>query len=79
MQQAVERMVKCYRLAAAVRVLIEVQQQPRHRDTDAGINGSHLHSGALCYRFARCCAAEEKGVVAAHRAVLGLVPGFEQP
>ena len=81
-EQAVERMVERHCLAAAVRVFIEVQRQPRHslrQDADTGIHGGHLHSGAFRHRFAGGRAAHEKGVVAARRAVLRLVPGFEQP
>ena len=81
-EQAVERMVERHCLAAAVRVFIEVQRQPRdslRQDADTGIHGGHLHGGAFRHRFTGSSTAEEKGVVAARRAVLRLVPGFEQP
>ena len=81
-KQVVERMVERHCLTAAVRVFVEVQQQSRHslrQDTDAGIHGGHLQGGAFCHRFAGGRTAEEKGVVAACRSVLWLVPGFEQP
>lgn len=76
-EQVVEWMVVCHCLAATIRVFIEVQRQSRHclgQYADTGIHGGHLHGGAFRHRFAGCRAAHEKGVVAARRAVLRLVP-----
>lgn len=81
-EQVVERMVERHCLAAAVRVFVEVQRQSRdslRQDTDAGIHGSHLHGRPFCHCFAGGCSAKEKSIVAARRAVLRLVSGFEQP
>ena len=76
-EQVVEWMVVCHCLAATIRVFIEVQRQSRHclgQYADTGIHGGHLHGRPLGHCFAGCCAAEEKGVVAARWAVLRFVP-----
>ena len=80
-EQAVERMVECHCLAAAVRVFIEVQRQTcdsLRQDADAGIHGGHLHGGAFRYRFAGGSTTHEKGIIATRCAVLRLVSGFEK-
>ena len=79
-EQAVERMVERHCLAAAVRVFVEVQRQSCHslgEDADAGVNRSHLHGTAFCYRFSGGAATHVKGVTRADCAVGGLVSGFE--
>ena len=82
MQEQIQRMVKCFFLAAVLLVAVEMQRQTCHRfgqDADAGIHGGHLHGGTFRHRFAGGGAAEIERIAAAGGAVLGLVPGTEQP
>jgi hypothetical protein len=60
---------------------IQMQWQSRHgfcKDTDTGINGSHLHSRTFGHGLASCTAAHKEAIATSRCSVLGLVPGTEQ-
>ena len=81
MEQPIQWMVESHGLATAVGVFIKVKRQSRYRlrqNTDTGVHRRHLHGRPLGHCFAGGRAAHEKGIVAACRAILRLVPGFEQ-
>ena len=73
-------MVNSFFLAAVAVVSVNMKREPSDsfcKNTDAGVNRSHLHGTAFCYCFARGAAAHVKGVTGADCAVGGLVSGFE--
>ena len=73
-KQMIERMVERHRFASAVGVFVKVERQSRN----CLIHRRHLHGRTFRHRFPGCRPAEEAGVVAACRAVLRLVSGFEK-
>ena len=82
MQEQIQRMVKCFFLAAVLLIAVKVQRQTCHcfrQDADAGIHRRHLHGRPFIHSLARSASSEEKAVSAARSAVLGLIPGTEKP
>lgn len=81
-EQMVQRMVEGFLFPTILLVSVQMKRQTCHRlgqNADAGIHSGHLHGTALRYSFAGGAVAQEKAVTAASGAVLGLVPGAEQP
>ena len=76
MYQAIQRMLDCFFLAAGVGVLINMNRQASNRlgkNSDASVDGSHLHGTSLIHRFTGITATKQEAVSAAVSAVGGLV------